>query len=369
MSAYPERFEWLLRNRYGHLNDPHILTVNVSTLQMVRTWKCHYHSLNAHELSKIFNLMAGHIPKELWSAMRQRMLKWARKQDDSKYFTRILNMDWNNGKFLEFAMDSDRNVVIVHKMQDFVRVIQSHHPNDRIRTLDWMLPMKWHICSKVIQYWLNINDPKKYGQRHHLHVFWKWNALDSRVKSIDWNPCDLFDARFGVELGSMKATLRPRVTITSSVRDLGPSICQFWNPKAVVTVTSNGWIIENFHLWITYCTIMSLYLIRYWRWIRKRLCNGYHSSDPVIIKTNCLIRNLMSIIWSYFPLNCRNDQVSLSEGSLLWKSSNLDTNQWSLNFTFFRRCFVCCRQHFVMGRWRACSQSSMFCSTINQEML
>ena len=86
-----------------------------------------------------------------------------------------------------------------------------------------MLPMKQVIGLKVIENWLNINNPKKCNQRHHLHVFWKWNYWSrSGIEFIDIHPNDVLDVTLSMGHGKAVKMNSARYDITSDANDLWP---------------------------------------------------------------------------------------------------------------------------------------------------
>ena len=174
--------------------------------------------MTATRLWKALHFMEQNIPKELWVAMKQKIIKWAQTQSDPQYF--IIALTCINRKLLEFAVDSNRNLILIRKMQEIVRVIQRKHPRARIRDLDWMSPMKQEIGSKVLEYWLRANDPKIFDQRHYVHVLWKWNDF-ADIEFIDIDPQDVFhDAALIPKYHG--TNFQPRYHITSGDRDLWP---------------------------------------------------------------------------------------------------------------------------------------------------
>ena len=172
-------------------------------------------------------------------------------------------MNWNSTQFTNFAVDSDRNMIIIRKMLKIIGVIQSNHQSERIRNLDWKLPLKHALGRRVMDHWLFVNDPKRYSQRHYLHVFWKWNDFPD-IEFNDVDPNDVFGERFDVETVER---VRARYNFTSGQHDLWPEegqrflliyvmdIFYFWSKKYVrywITFTALtffcvvGWLMATF---------------------------------------------------------------------------------------------------------------------------
>ena len=217
----------MLKDRYGRLDPPNVLEMidplNVlQTTLMTRTLGSWYPRLDANALSQALNFMSKEIPKELKLSMKQKMLEWAMTQDAPTYYTRILKAAWNNVKCTKFAKDSKRNVIMIREMQRILRVIQSNHPCETMRNLDWMLSVKQGIGTKMLKYWLSINDPKKYDKRQQLHVLWKWNDLHPEMEFIDVEVRTVFDVHHRVLVAERVVNLNPRITITSNEQDLRP---------------------------------------------------------------------------------------------------------------------------------------------------
>ena len=226
-------FEHIIQRRYGHLDHPNVLKLDKLTCSILFTRRCEYSTLGANELSNALQFMSRNIPNVLRSQLKQDMLKWAKRQNGGKYYLRILNADWTRAKCTPFAGDSDRNVIMIHKMREILRVIQSNHQCEAIRNMDWMLPMKRDIGDKVLEYWLSINDPKNHHRRQQLHVFWKWNDVDPKVEFIDIDPRSVFP-------------LNPRVIITTDDNELYPKCNRLRNLMITVSSVLNVYLCWGF---------------------------------------------------------------------------------------------------------------------------
>ena len=214
LPLWPTEFGTAIKRQCGNLDPPRFLNLIDWTSNILMTRKFEFRPLDASALSKALNYMEQHIPNELERLMKQEMFKWARTQNGTCYYSRILRADWKSLKCTKFAVDCNQNVMIIRKMQDILRVMQSNHPCPSIRNLDWMYSMKHDIGAKVVEYWLGINNPKKYNKKQQLHVLWKWNAVAPGLKFIDVDPQNVF--------GGTKWNPDPRFTITTDDKDLVP---------------------------------------------------------------------------------------------------------------------------------------------------
>ena len=174
---FPDKLRGMLNN--ARIQQRHILNLmdhqaESDNLLLTSKYGEYAPPVNATRLWKALHFMEQNIPKELGVPMRRETFKRAKTQSDPQYF--IIALTRINRQLLEFAVDSNRNLMLIRKMQDIVRVIQRRHPRARIRDLDWMLPMKQEIGSKVLEFWLRANDPKIFDQRHYIHVLWRWNG-------------------------------------------------------------------------------------------------------------------------------------------------------------------------------------------------
>ena len=167
LPLYPPFF---LQRLHGVRDPSNVFNLTALTCDVLMTRKSGVLGLDATKLSNALNYLQKHIPNELKYRMKQEMDKWLKtknQKNDARYHNLILRVDWTKTKCTKFAYDSDGNMIVIRKIQEVLQDIQS---NQCYQQIDWMHPVQQNIGSKVMEYWLSINDPQKYSERQKLHV-------------------------------------------------------------------------------------------------------------------------------------------------------------------------------------------------------